>query len=101
MPRFEMHLTYTEMNDDVIEASEFEMICWVKDPSNLDEVQDTANSIIEERLQEAEHIILFGDATIIVDGDPVMSISFRNKAAESSDIEDVIDLILSGEETVH
>ena len=101
MPRFEMQLTYTELNDGVIETSEFEMICWVKNTKDLSEVQDTANSIIEERLEEAENFVLFGSAVIIVDGDPVMSIGFRNKNADPDEIDDAIDLMNTGEETIH
>lgn len=101
MPRFEMHLTYTEMNDDIIETSEFEMICWVRNPQDFAEVQDTANNIIEERLEEAEHVVLFGSAIIIVDGDPVMSIAFRNKNADPDDVDDAIELMNATEETIH
>ena len=101
MPRFEMHLTYTEMNDDLVETSSFEMVCWVNNPHNFEELQDAANSVIEDHLEEAEHIVLFGEARIIVNGEPVMSICFRNKNANSEDIEGVIDLLLSTGETIH
>ena len=101
MPRFEMQLMYTEKNNDVIETSEFEMICWVSNSKDMSEVKDAANAVIEECLDEAEHIVLFGEATVIVDGEPIMSIGFRNKNADSGDIDGVIDLLLSGEETIH
>ena len=96
-----MHLTYTEMNDDLIETSEFEMMCWVNNPNNFEELQDAANAVIEDHLDEAEHIVLFGEAQIIVNGESVISIGFRNKNADANDIDRVIDLLLSGEETIH
>tara|TARA_R100000951_G_scaffold16512_1_gene12992 strand:+ start:7307 stop:7612 length:306 start_codon:yes stop_codon:yes gene_type:complete len=101
MPRFEMQLMYTETQDGLVETSEFEMICWVKDSSDLEAVQDAANSVIEDHLDEAKNIILFGEARIFVGGSPVMSIGFRNKNADSDEIESVIDLLLSEEEQIH
>ncbi len=61
MPRFEMHLMFTERDDDSVETSEIEMVCWVNDSTNLREVQDVANEAIQDHLKK-QKILLFGTA---------------------------------------
>ena len=102
MPRFEMYLMYAEANEDLIETSEFEMVCWVDDPEDLDEVQGVANEVIQQHIEEAEHVVLFGTATVIIQGSEVMNIGFRNKEADPEDIDEVLELFGSTErETMH
>ena len=43
MPRFEMYLMLAEKEDDKVETCEYEMICWVKDSTNMEEIKASAN----------------------------------------------------------
>ncbi|MGB2409199.1 MAG: hypothetical protein ACPH9T_09775, partial [Paracoccaceae bacterium] len=54
MPRFEMYLMFAEKEDNNVETSEYEMVCWVNDPSNMIEVQSAANEVIQDHIEEAE-----------------------------------------------
>ncbi len=101
MPRFEMHLMFTERDDDSVETSEIEMVCWVNDSTNLAEVQDRANEVIHDHLEEAEKEILFGTATILIKGHEVLNIGFRNKDVDPEEINEVVELFGSREETIH
>jgi len=101
MPRFEMYLMFAEKEDNNVETSEYEMICWVNDPSNMIEVQSTANEVIQDHIEEAEKEVLFGTASVIIEGQEVLNIGFRNKDADPELINEVIELFGSTEETRH
>ncbi len=102
MPRFEMYLMIAEQDDENVETSEFEMVCWVNDPDDLGEIQKAANEVIQEHIEEAEHVVLFGTATVIIEGQEVLNIGFRNKDADPDEINEVIELFGSiGRETMH
>ena len=101
MPRFEMYLMIAEKGEENIETSEIEMVCWVNDPEDLGEVQEVANEVIEEHIYDAEHTVLFGTATVIIKGSEVLNIGFRNKDADPEEVDEVIELFGSREETVH
>lgn len=101
MPRFEMYLMIAEQDEENIETSEFEMVCWVNDPTDFNEVQVVANEIIEKHVAEAEHFVLFGTATVSIHGDEVLNIGFRNKDADPDHVNEIIELFGSEEETRH
>ena len=101
MPRFEMYLMFAEKEDNNVETSEYEMVCWVNDPSNMIEVQSTANEVIQDHIEEAEKEVLFGTATVMIEGQEVLNIGFRNKDADPELINEVIELFGSTEETRH
>jgi hypothetical protein len=101
MPRFEMYLMFAETEDNNVETSEYEMVCWVNDPSNMIEVQSAANEVIQDHIEEAEKEVLFGTATVMIEGQEVLNIGFRNKDADPELINEVIELFGSTEETRH
>lgn len=101
MPRFEMYLMFAEKEDNNVETSEYEMVCWVNDPSNMIEVQSAANEVIQDHIEEAEKEVLFGNASVIIEGQEVLNIGFRNKDADPELINEVIELFGSTEETRH
>ena len=101
MPRFEMYLMFAEKEDNNVETSEYEMDCWVNDPSNMIEVQSAANEVIQDHIEEAEKEVLFGTATVMIEGQEVLNIGFRNKDADPELINEVIELFGSTEETRH
>jgi len=101
MPRFEMYLMLAEKEDDKVETCEYEMICWVKDSSNIEEIKASANEKINDHIEGAKSIVLFGTASIRVKGEEVINIGFRNSEINPDDIDDVIDLFDLNEETVH
>lgn len=101
MPRFEMYLMFAEKEDNNVETSEYEMVCWVNDPSNMIEVQSAANEVIQDHIEEAEKEVLFGTASVIIEGQEVLNIGFRNKDADPELINEVIELFGSTEETRH
>ena len=101
MPRFEMYLMFAEKEDNNVETSEYEMVFWVNDPSNMIEVQSAANEVIQDHIEEAEKEVLFGTATVMIEGQEVLNIGFRNKDADPELINEVIELFGSTEETRH
>ena len=101
MPRFEMYLMFAEKDDNNVETSEYEMVCWVNDPSNMIEVQTAANEVIKDHIEEAEKEVLFGTASVIIEGQEVLNIGFKNKDADPELINEVIELFGSTEETRH
>ena len=50
MPRFEMYLMLAEKEDDKVETCEYEMICWVKDSTNIEEIKASANEKINDHI---------------------------------------------------
>ncbi len=101
MPRFEMYLMFAEKEDNNVETSEYEMVCWVNDPSNMIEVQSAANEVIKDHIEEAEKEVLFGTASVIIEGQEVLNIGFRNKDADPEVINEVIELFGMQGDTIH
>ena len=101
MPRFEMYLMFAEKDDNNVETSEYEMVCWVNDPSNMIEVQTAANEVIKDHIEEAEKEVLFGTASVIIEGQEVLNIGFRNKDADPEVIHEVIELFGMQGDTIH
>ena len=101
MPRFEMYLMFAEKDDNNVETSEYEMVCWVNDPSNMIEVQTAANEVIKDHIEEAEKEVLFGTASVIIEGQEVLNSGFRNKDADPEVINEVIELFGMQGDTIH
>ena len=101
MPRFELYLMFAEKDDNNVETSEYEMVCWVNDPSNMIEVQTAANEVIKDHIEEAEKEVLFGTASVIIEGQEVLNIGFRNKDADPEVINEVIELFGMQGDTIH
>lgn len=101
MPRFEMYLMFAEKDDNNVETSEYEMVCWVNDPSNMIEVQTAANEVIKDHIEEAEKEVLFGTASVIIEGQEVLNIGFKNKDADPEVINEVIELFGMQGDTIH
>ena len=65
------------------------------------EVQKTANEVIEDHIEDAEKEVLFGTASVMIEGAEVLNIGFRNKDADPEEISEVIELFGIREETRH
>ena len=102
MPRFEMYLMLAQKKEGNIETSEYEIVCWVDDSSNLRVIQSVANEVINDHIERAENLLLFGTASVRVKGNEVLTIGFRNSEADSEEIDEAIDLFgLHEGETIH
>ena len=101
MPRFEMHLMIAEKSKDNFETVEYDIVCFVKDPTDMVEIESSANEIITDHLQDAENVVLFGTAVVEIRGQEVFNIAFQNKDANQEEVNRIIDLCILGEETIH
>ena len=101
MPRFEMYLVLAEKSNSSVETSEINMICWVNDSDDFSQIQDRANEIIQDHLEEADKEVIFGAASVMVKGSEVLNIGFRNKDADPDEVDEVIELFGLQEETAH
>ena len=103
MPRFEMYIMLAEKNESSFETSEIKMICWVNDQDNFNEVQDRANEIIQDHLDSyyLEKEVIFGAASVMIKGQEVLNIGFKNKDANPDEIDNFIELFGLQEETAH
>jgi len=101
MPRFEMYLMLAEKDESSVETSEIKMICWVNDPNNFSEVQDRANEVIQGYLEDADKEVIFGAASVMMKGQEVLNIGFKNKDSDPEEVDEFIELFGLQEETVH
>ena len=101
MPRFEMHLMVAEKSDDKFETVEYDIVCFVEDPTDMKEVQSSANEIISDHLENAGNVVLFGTAVVEVSGEEILNIAFQNKDADQEEVNSIMDLCVLGEETIH
>jgi len=101
MPRFELHLFTISEGDEGIKSSESKAICWVKDSSDMEEIEDVSDKVISENIENNPDLIMFGTASIKVKGQLVMTLSFRNDNINEDKMNSVLDLIASKEETIH
>ena len=101
MPRFEMHLMIAEKSENNFETVEYDIVCFVKDPTDMVEIESSANEIITDPLQDAENVVLFGTAVVEIRGQEVFNIAFQNKDANQEEVNRIIDLCILGEETIH
>ena len=96
-----MHIMIAEKDEGKFESSEYKVICWVKNPNDLAEVQTTANDIINQQIENTKREILFGSASVIIESEEVMSIGFKNSNADPEDVNKILDLFELNEETIH
>jgi|TARA_R110000803_G_C11712725_1_gene287150 hypothetical protein len=101
MPRFEMNLMITEKSGERVETIEYEIVCFVNNPADFNEVESSANLVINDHLEGAKNIVLFGTAVVEIKGKEVFNISFRNKDADQDEINSIINLCVTGEGTIH
>jgi hypothetical protein len=101
MPRFELHLFTISEGDEGIKSSESKAMCWVKDSSDMEEIEDVSDKVISENIENNPDVIMFGTASIKVKGQLVMTLSFRNDNVDEDKMNSVLDLIASKEETIH
>jgi len=101
MPRFEMHIMIAEKSEDKVETVEYELVCFVNDNSNLNEVESSANDVIREHLEDADNVVLFGTAVIEIKGKEVLNIAFQNKDADQDEVNSIMDLCTIGREIIH
>jgi hypothetical protein len=101
MPRFELHLFTISEGDEGIKSSESKAMCWVKDSSDMEEIEDVSDKVISENIENNPDLIMFGTASIKVKGQLVMTLSFRNDNVDEDKMNSVLDLIASKEETIH
>ena len=99
MPRFEMYLMLAEKDESSVETSEIKMICWVNDPNNFSEVQDRANEVIQGYLEDADKEVIFGAASVMMKGQEVLNIGFKNKDSDPEEVDEFIELFGLQEET--
>ena len=101
MPRFEMHLMIAEKSEDNFETVEYDIVCFVKDPTDMVEIESSANEIITDHLQDADKVVLFGTAVIEVKGEELFNIAFQNKDADQEEVNSIMNLCVLGRETIH
>ena len=51
MPRFELHLFTISEGDEGIKSSESKAICWVKDSSDMEEIEEVSDKVISENIE--------------------------------------------------
>ena len=66
-----------------------------------EQVQTTANDIINQQIENTKREILFGSASVIIESEEVMSIGFKNSNADPEDVNKILDLFELNEETIH
>ena len=101
MPRFEMYLFIVDMEDGQVQTSEAEAICWVSDSSDVQEIRDSADKVVADKIESSERVIMFGVATIKVRGEEIMELNFRNTDLDDGEVDRVIDLLSAAEEVAH
>ena len=101
MPRFEMYLFIVESDGGRIESTEAEVICWVKNSNDIDEIKDVANKVIAEKIKTSERVIMFGTAMVKVRGEDIMDLGFRNNDLDPDEVNSVISLITAEEGSIH
>ena len=97
MPRFEMYLFIVETDDGQVQSSEAEVICWVRDSNDMQEIRDAADKVVSDKIESSERVIMFGTATIKVKGEDIMDLSFRNNDLDENEVDRVIDLLSTEE----
>ena len=101
MPRFEMHLMIAEKSGEKFETVEYDIVCFVKDHTDMVEIESSANEIITDHLQDADNVVLFGTAVIEVKGEELFNIAFQNKDADQEEVNSIMNLCVLGRETIH
>ena len=101
MPRFELQMFTISESDEGIKSSESKVMCWVKDSSDIDEIEDVSDRVISENIESNPDVIMFGTATIRVKDQLIMTLSFRNDSVDEDKMNRIFDLIEAEGETIH
>lgn len=101
MPRFELHLFTISEGDEGIKSSESKAMCWVKDSSDIEEIEDVSDRVISENIESNPDLIMFGTATIKIKDQLIMTLSFRNDSVDEDKMNSILDLIETEGETIH
>ena len=101
MPRFELHLFTISEGDEGIKSSESKAMCWVKDSSDIEEIEDVSDRVISENIESNPDLIMFGAATIRIKDQLIMTLSFRNDNVDEDKMNRIFDLIEAEGETIH
>lgn len=102
MPRFDLYLLLTGYTpDEDIESNEYEIMCYIKVEKDLTEIQRVANEVIQDEIESSENLIIFGTAAAFVKDREVLNIGLRNKDMPEEEVEQVLELFGSYEETMH
>ena len=102
MPRFEMYLFMAlEDEDDDVRTEEYEMVCFVNNSLDVDEVTQVAHGVVEKHIEESDGLVLFGTAGVMVKGAEILNLAFRNKDIDSEKIDEIMDLYSHESKTIH
>ena len=96
-----MHIMIAEKDEGKFESSEYKIICWVKNPNDLAEIESSANNVISKHIENTDREILFGNANILLSGKEIVTIGFKNSHADPEDMNEVLDLFELKEEIIH
>lgn len=98
MPRFDMWMMVAELDGVEIEMHEFDIICYVEDPNNFEEINATAHEVAFSKIEEVGENAAFGTAVISVDGDELLQLIMTNKTMDPKDVNMVMDVLASDTE---
>ena len=90
-----------EDEDDDVRTEEYEMVCFVNNSLDVDEVTQVAHGVVEKHIEESDGLVLFGTAGIIVKGAEILNLAFRNKDIDSEKIDEIMDLYSHESKTIH
>ena len=101
MARFDVNIVYAKLGDDKFSTytEEYDYVCFCDEKKSVKNVKEKISEIIEDEFTTSEDEVLFGLATAAVGPNNTVIVDFSNKNHEN--LEDLIDLILEGERTVH
>lgn len=103
MARFELKMFMVEEQDEAFEAYEYKVMCHVRDIENFNEVNKKAHKVIRHHINESEHLIILGLATVVIGDMDMISFGYRNKDIDQEQIDLVVELFGINEEerTIH
>lgn len=102
MARFQMSVVYAKQKDSFETYSEeYDYTCFVKDKDDIPEIQQTVSEIVDQEIDSSEDEILFGSATVEIAEGHVMVMNFKNENYNDEEMDEIMDLIIAPEETMH
>ena len=102
MARFQMSVVYAKQKDGFETYSEeYDYTCFVKDKDDIPEIQQTVSEIVDQEIDSSEDEILFGSATVEIAEGHVMVMNFKNENYDDEEMDEIMDLIIAPEETMH
>lgn len=102
MARFQMSVVYAKQKDSCETYSEeYDYTCFVNDKDDIPEIQRTVSEIVDQEIDSSEDEILFGSATVEIAEGHVMVMNFKNEHYDDEEMDEIMDLIIAPEETMH